>query len=231
MANPVTASEQQRSAGPGRKKGDLSPSRRPTAEPRDGAPAPAPFPSVHAASSNGGLPPDPTLQIAFKVAREAQRKACRLRQQRLRRRQRQAALGSQTAAQDTTQEAEAPQGCSPSRRYGDRHEDQALASLTKAGLVPLARNLRCPAGEIDLVMRDGDTLVLVEVRVRSHLNYGGAAASVDWGKRNRLRRAAAQLLPGLARRYWGGALPPVRFDVVAYGPTGETWLRGAFAED
>jgi len=219
MDNPVTASEQQRSAGPGQKKGDLSPSRQPAAIPRDGAPAPA------------SLPPDPTLQIAFKVAQEAQRKAYRLRQQRLRRRQRQAALGGQAAAQDATQEADAPQSRSPSRRYGDRYEDQALASLTKAGLVPLARNLRCPAGEIDLVMRDGDTLVLVEVRVRSHLNYGGAAASVDWGKRNRLRRASAQLLPGLARLHWEGVLPPVRFDVVAYGPTGEAWLRGAFAEE
>ncbi|OWT74583.1 MULTISPECIES: YraN family protein [unclassified Achromobacter] len=177
------------------------------------------------------MQPDATLQIAFNIAREAQRKAYQRRQQRLRRRQRQAALGSQTAAQDTSQDIQAPRSRSASRRHGDRYEDQALALLTKAGLVPLARNLRCPTGEIDLVMREGDTLVLVEVRVRSHLNYGGAAASVDWAKRNRLRRAAAHLLPGLARQHWDGALPPVRFDVVAYGPTGTSWLRGAFAEE
>jgi len=103
--------------------------------------------------------------------------------------------------------------------------------LKKAGLRFLARNLKCATGEIDLVMRDGETLVLVEVRARSHDRYGGAAASVDRAKRGRLRRAAAQLLPGLARQYWAGALPPVRFDVVAYGPTEEIWIRNAFAED
>ncbi|WP_233236257.1 YraN family protein [Bordetella sp. LUAb4] len=187
--------------------------------------------AIRSSSPTHTVPVDETLQIAFKLAQEAQRKACRLRQQRLRRRERQAALGGQTAEERASQDTDAPPRRSPSRRHGDRYEDQALTSLTKAGLVPLARNLRCQAGEIDLVMRDGDTLVLVEVRVRSHLNYGGAAASVDRAKRGRLRRAAAQLLPGLARQYWAGALPPVRFDVIAYGPTGEVWLRGAFAED
>ncbi|WP_377814587.1 YraN family protein [Achromobacter aloeverae] len=168
--------------------------------------------------------PAPASDIAFELAHAAQRKACRLRRQRQRRRERQAALGGQAADQDR-----GPGRRSPSQRHGDRYEDRALAFLTKAGLRPLARNLRCGVGEIDLAMADGDTLVLVEVRARTHSGYGGAAASVDRPKRERLRRAAAQLLPVLARQHWNGALPPVRFDVVAYGPAGETWLRGAFS--
>jgi len=172
--------------------------------------------------TSGGT--DDTYALAFRIAHEAQRKACRRRQQRLRRRERQAAVGGQ-------QETEASTYRSPSQRRGDIHEARALATLEKAGLILLARNLRCAAGEIDLAMRDGTTLVLVEVRARSHEGYGGAVASVDRAKRSRIRRAAALLLPGLARRHWAGALPPVRFDVVAYGPKGEVWLRGAFAED
>ncbi|ALM87240.1 hypothetical protein ASB57_24590 [Bordetella sp. N] len=161
--------------------------------------------------------------MAFAIAAAAQRKACRLRKQRLRRREREAARGGQD------KEADVPTRRSPSQRHGDRYEDQALAMLTKAGLEPLGRNLHCQAGEIDLAMRDGNILVLVEVRARKHTGYGGAAASVDSGKQARLRRAAAQLLPTLAQRHWARTLPPVRFDVVAYGPTGATWLRNAFS--
>ncbi|WP_454688164.1 YraN family protein [Achromobacter aloeverae] len=174
------------------------------------------------------VPPEDSVDMAFALAREAQRKACRLRRQRLRRRERKVALGRQAENQD---EDAGPARRSPSQRHGDHYEDRALASLARAGLLPLARNLRCARGEIDLALRDGDTLVLVEVRARTHARYGGAAASVDHAKRTRLRRAAAQLLPALARRHWGGVLPAVRFDVVAYDAAGETWLRGAFAEE
>ncbi len=86
-------------------------------------------------------------------------------------------------------------------------------------------------GEIDLAMRDGAILVLVEVRARTRDNHGGAGASVDRAKRARLRRAAAMLLPTLTERHFGGQAPPVRFDVVTYGPGGERWLRAAFAEE
>ncbi|HEX7115511.1 MAG TPA: YraN family protein [Steroidobacter sp.] len=114
------------------------------------------------------------------------------------------------------------------KQTGIRGEDAALEHLRAAGLKLVERNYRCRGGEIDLVMLEGATLVLVEVRWRSSMQFGGAAASVTWRKQQRLARAARSLLderPGL-RRY------PARFDVVAIDtPEGRVeinWIKGAF---
>jgi putative endonuclease len=107
-------------------------------------------------------------------------------------------------------------------------EELALSHLSGHGLKLVTRNYRCKLGEIDLVMLDGQTLVLVEVRCRGTNDYGGAAASVTWDKQRRLVRAAEHLLMKRAelRRY------PARFDVVAI-TTGEPqakvdWIKSAF---
>ncbi len=105
-------------------------------------------------------------------------------------------------------------------------ETAALAHLQQAGLHLLARNVRYKGGELDLVMRDGNTTVFVEVRYRATVQFGGGAASVDLRKRRKLVLAAQlylQLHPALARL-------PCRFDVVdASGePVRLNWLRGAF---
>jgi putative endonuclease len=113
------------------------------------------------------------------------------------------------------------------KEAGRTGETNALAHLQSAGLQLLLRNFRCRAGEIDLVMLDGATLVLVEVRYRSSARFGGAAASVTWRKQRRLAKAGAYLLlahPQL-RRY------PARFDVVAISAAPERridWIRSAF---
>ena len=117
---------------------------------------------------------------------------------------------------------------SPRQRTGDAHEDAALRLLQAAGLVLLARNLHCRAGEIDLAMREGDVLVLVEVRSRQADAYGGAAASIGRDKQARLARAAAHWLPELARRHWRGRPPAVRFDAVLFDGGQVQWLRAAF---
>lgn len=120
---------------------------------------------------------------------------------------------------------------SPRQRTGDGHEDTALRLLQAGGLVLLARNLHCRAGEIDLAMRDGDILEFVEVRSRLTDAYGGAAASIDRAKQARLARAAAHWLPELARRHWPGAAPMARFDAVVFDGGRVQWLRAAFALD
>lgn len=120
---------------------------------------------------------------------------------------------------------------SPTQRRGLDFEDQALELLAGAGLQLLARNLRVAPGEIDLVMRDGDTLVLVEVRARAGASHGGAGASIDPAKQRRLARAAALILPGLARRHWQGRIPPVRFDAVLFDAGQAQWLRHAFISE
>ena len=107
---------------------------------------------------------------------------------------------------------------------GQRAEDRAHARLIAQGLQPVARNYRCRGGEIDLVMRDGDCLVFVEVRFRRDRGFGGALSSIDARKRLRLTLAAEHYL---ARHGWHG---PCRFDVMAFdGESAETWIRDAFA--
>jgi putative endonuclease len=110
---------------------------------------------------------------------------------------------------------------------GSEAEDSALAYLKQAGLKLLQRNYRCKAGEIDLVMLDGKTLVLIEVRYRSSEQYGGAAASVTYWKQRRLINAARHLLMMRTdlRRY------PARFDVIAISALRRDvqWIKGAFA--
>lgn len=111
---------------------------------------------------------------------------------------------------------------------GRAAEDAALALLQARGLSLLARNYRCRLGEIDLVMRDGDELVFVEVRARGGERHGGAAGSVDAHKQRRLHRAARHYL----MTHPHAASLPARFDVVAIsGPDGENethWIRAAF---
>ena len=114
------------------------------------------------------------------------------------------------------------------RAAGDAFEQRACADLERAGLRLLARNYSTRHGELDLVMRDGDIVVFVEVRYRRSASHGDAAASVTAGKQARLIQAASHWLaahPQHARR-------TCRFDVVSYdGPADafrHNWLRGAF---
>ena len=116
-----------------------------------------------------------------------------------------------------------------SARNGKHAEDLAATYLEARGLELLARNVRCKAGEIDLVCRDGPTLVLIEVRQRARLEFGGALASVAVGKRRKLVRAARFLL--LTRPAWRRCV--LRFDVVGIQglPSGAheiAWIRDAF---
>lgn len=107
-------------------------------------------------------------------------------------------------------------------------ESAALAHLSRAGLTLIERNYRCKAGEIDLVMLDGATLALIEVRYRSTMDFGGAAESVTWRKQQRLVSAAQHLL--LTRREL--QRHPARFDVVAITPAARgpaiDWIKNAF---
>lgn len=164
---------------------------------------------------------DPFLDIAYARAHQAQQRQLKRRRAAARRAER-ATPSDPDRHHDTLL-------VSATQRVGAAHEDLAVKLLSRAGLTLLARNLQCRAGEIDLVMRDGDTLVFVEVRARASRDYGGAAASVGVQKRTRLIRSAALLLPGLARRYWNDRSPIVRFDVVAFDGDEMSWLPAAFS--
>lgn len=112
---------------------------------------------------------------------------------------------------------------------GAAAEAAALEYLLARGLKPIARNYRCRGGELDLVMLDGKTLALIEVRYRASADFGGAAASVTWRKQRRLILAARHLLMTRKelRHY------PARFDVVALSGADRRslhieWIKAAF---
>ncbi len=112
---------------------------------------------------------------------------------------------------------------------GRRAEQDACDYLERQGLRLVERNYRCASGEIDLIMRDRDTLVFVEVRYRRSRRFGGGAESVDRRKQGKLSATAAHYLqthPGAARR-------PCRFDVIALtgadnGHPHVDWISNAF---
>ena len=108
---------------------------------------------------------------------------------------------------------------------GAQAEQWAAQHLQQQGLKPIAQNYRGRFGEIDLIMQDGPSLVFIEVRLRRNPGYGGAAASIDSRKQQRIIRTAQQYLAGLNH------IPPCRFDVVlmddAQGHNVQ-WLRNAF---
>lgn len=117
---------------------------------------------------------------------------------------------------------------SAASQRGQLAEQRAEAYLRAQGLTTRMRNYRCKAGEIDLIMAEGSTLVFVEVRLRSHRSFAQAAETVDWRKQQKLIRAAQHYLQrqGLTDKV------ACRFDVVAFDPNrteGQiNWLRDAF---
>lgn len=108
---------------------------------------------------------------------------------------------------------------------GSEAEDRALRHLQSRGLKLLQRNYRCRGGELDLVMRDGDTLAVIEVRSRSNPGFGTAAESVDTRKQQRIVLATQMYL--LAHPEHGSR--PVRFDVVTFDAAAKLdWITAAF---
>lgn len=110
------------------------------------------------------------------------------------------------------------------RHAGDRAENSACAFLESQGFTIVARNFLRRVGELDIVARDGDVLVVVEVRTRSRDDYGGAAASIGPAKQRRIAATAALFLqahPGLRHCR-------VRFDVIVLRDGNIEWLQHAF---
>ena len=109
------------------------------------------------------------------------------------------------------------------RRRGTEAELEARKHLEQQGLTFVTANYHCRRGEIDLVMREGDTLVFIEVRQRSNPRFGGAAASVDFRKQHKLILTAEHYLQHHAHD------GPVRLDVVAMAQGNAIdWIRNAF---
>jgi putative endonuclease len=112
---------------------------------------------------------------------------------------------------------------------GAASEQIAAAYLEARGLVVLARNLRCKTGELDLVCLDHEVLVIVEVRQRASVDFGGAPASVNRRKQRKIIRATRFFLQRQAQ--WRDRA--LRFDVVALDGLPDrahriVWIKDAF---
>ncbi|WP_353739438.1 YraN family protein [Accumulibacter sp.] len=106
-------------------------------------------------------------------------------------------------------------------------EELAARFLEGQGLTVLARNYRCRGGEVDLICRDKQGLVFVEVRLRRNANYGGAAASITSTKQRRIILAAQHYLAAQA-----GRESDCRFDCILLdGLSAATieWICDAFS--
>ncbi|HEV3087013.1 MAG TPA: YraN family protein [Candidatus Elarobacter sp.] len=106
---------------------------------------------------------------------------------------------------------------------GRAGEEAAAALLEAHGYRIVGRNVRLPGGEVDIIARDGDTVVFVEVKARATTAYGSAVRAVDARKRATLRAIASDWLQVAAPR------AKARFDVVTFDEGRARLHRGAFA--
>ena len=114
-------------------------------------------------------------------------------------------------------------------RKGLRFEELARSYLGKQGLHLIESNYRCRFGEIDLIMRDADSLCFIEVRFRKSLDYGGASASITRTKQRRIIKASLFYL-STNRQLMQQAL---RFDALLIqqqkdGSLDYNWIQNAF---
>jgi len=159
-----------------------------------------------------------SFEPLFLIAQQAQRKALQARKRKLAR---------QARAQTDPDHIACPPQRSARQQTGDHYEQAAWRLVQQAGCQLLGRQLTCPLGELDLVVRDGAHLVFIEVRQRASKRFGGAAASVSTPKQQRFLRAAQWWLPQLVWRHFDRQIPTYRLDVIAFESDGAVWYRDA----
>jgi putative endonuclease len=115
---------------------------------------------------------------------------------------------------------------SPDKTAGALAEARAEAFLQQQGLVKCAKNYRCKLGEIDLIMQHDDTLVFIEVRLRTHTGFANAAESVTIRKQQKIIKTAQYYL----QQYQLTDKANCRFDVIAFSDNGAPeWIKDAFS--
>lgn len=116
----------------------------------------------------------------------------------------------------------------PKSRFNDGRngEDKAAAFLEAAGMHIIARNVRSPDGEIDIIAQDEEVIVFVEVKAWSAYGVENLQYSINKQKQYRIIETAKYFLD--ANRNYNTMT--VRFDVVFIGPQSITHLKSAFVE-
>lgn len=115
------------------------------------------------------------------------------------------------------------------RELGQQTEESAASYLANQGLHLQAKNFHSRQGEIDLIMREGNTCVFVEVKYRKSAKYGDSSEMVSYQKQQKIRQCAAFYLQQQGLNEYN---TECRFDVVALqGDINHpkiTWLKNAF---
>lgn len=111
---------------------------------------------------------------------------------------------------------------------GAQAEQIAATFLQQKGLILIEKNFRSKYGEIDLIMREAETLVFIEVRLRSNQQFGGAAASISQSKQQKLSNTAEYYLQQHGHNY---AKYGCRFDAILMQTAdinAVEWVKNAF---
>jgi putative endonuclease len=111
------------------------------------------------------------------------------------------------------------------KQLGDIAEEKACLFLKAKGFSFVDRNYRSPFGEIDLIMKDNEEIVFIEVRSRRDTLYGTAIESINRIKQQKVMKSA---LCYLQKRKWLDKVN-YRFDVVGCSPTHIEWIKNAFS--
>jgi putative endonuclease len=107
-------------------------------------------------------------------------------------------------------------------QQGQSYEDAACNWLQQQGIVVVERNWQCRMGEIDIIARQAQQLLFVEVRARNSNRFGGAAASITPNKRKKLERTAQLYLQQFTQT------PACRFDALLFEQGQWQWLQNIF---
>lgn len=113
---------------------------------------------------------------------------------------------------------------SSKQKQGNAAEKAAVQYLVKQGLTLVEKNFLCKCGEIDLIMREHETLVFIEVRYRELSQFGNAAATVTPSKQRKIRNTASLYL----QQHQLTHKVDCRFDVVAIDGGNLNWIKSAF---
>ncbi len=116
-----------------------------------------------------------------------------------------------------------------SHARGRATEAFAEQYLIQQGLIPIDRNVHCRQGEIDLIMKENQILVFVEVKYRKNNHFGGAISAIPQSKQDKIKHCVAFYLHKVNLNEYN---TPCRFDVIALeGDINQpqvTWLKNAF---
>ena len=116
-----------------------------------------------------------------------------------------------------------------SRETGQTTEQFAATYLAQNGLELVTRNFHCKLGELDLIMKDNDTLVFIEVKYRRSNNFGGAISAITTTKQQKIHKTASFYLQKCGLNEY---TTPCRFDVIALQGNIKapqvSWLKNVF---